>query len=136
MNEQTIPTSAPAASPMLESDARTMAMVINVIAIAGAVLSGGFLGVIGVLVVWLIYRERSALVDHHGKQQLNLAISLTVATAITIVGSIATIGFGAIVLVPLMVAYGIYSIVVSILAAIAAQRGEYYRMSLVWQLVR
>jgi uncharacterized Tic20 family protein len=135
MTEQTIPSPAPAA-PMLESDARTMAMAINVIAIAGAVLSGGFLGVLAVLVVWLIYRERSALVDHHGKQQLNLAISLTVATAITIVGSIATLGLGAIVLVPLMIAYGIYSIVVSILAAIAAQRGEYYRMSIVWQLVR
>ena len=67
---------------MLESDARTWAALVNVAAILGMVLSGGTLTVVAVLVIWLVFKERSALVDFHGKQQMNLTLTTIVAVVV------------------------------------------------------
>jgi len=121
---------------MLESDARLWAMLINLAAVAGAVLSGGMLGLVAVLVIWLVYRERSALIDFHGKQQLNLAITVVLAGIVTFIGALVTFGIGLVVLLPLAIAYGIYVVVISIIAGVAANRGEYYRIPLVIPFVK
>ena len=83
-----------------------------------------------------MYRERSALVDYHGKQQLNLAITVILAGIAAVIGMIATIFVGAIVIIPLMIAYGIYVIVISIIAAVEANKGEYYRIPLVIRFIK
>jgi uncharacterized Tic20 family protein len=114
---------------MLEADARLWAMLINLAAVAGIVLSGGTLSLVAVLVIWLIYRERSALIDFHGKQQLNAMITGVLAVIVAIVGSIITFGIGAFVLIPALIAYGIYILVVSIIAAVEANKGQYYRIA-------
>jgi len=121
---------------MLETDARMWSMLINVASVAGAVLSGGLLGVVGVLVAWLIFRERSALVDFHGKQQLNLNITFVLAGIVAVIGTIVTFGIGFFVFGPLILAYGIYAVVISIMAAIAANRGEYYRIPLLIRFIK
>jgi len=121
---------------MFEADARTWATVVNLAAVAGFVLSGGTLSIIAILLIWLIYRERSALIDFHGKQQTNAAITLLVVTIAAVVGTFATLFIGGIVFIPLLAAYGLYVLVVSILAAVAAHRGEYYRMPLIIRFIR
>ena len=118
-------------APMLESEARTWAMLIHVIAAAALVLSGGFLGFVVPLVLWLIYRERSALVDFHGKQNLNLQLTLLVVSAAAVIIGLVTFMFGFIVTLPLWFAYGVYALVISIVAGVKAYRGEYYRIGLV-----
>ena len=123
-------------APMLEADVRLWAMLINVASIAGAVLTGGLLGVVAVLVIWLIYRERSALIDYHGKQQLNLNISLLGAGIVAVIGTLVTFFIGGFVLIPALIAYGIYLLVVSILAAVAANKGEYYRIPLIVSVIK
>ena len=40
------------------------------------------------------------------------------------------------VLIPLMIAYGIYLIVISIIAAVEANKGEYYRIPLVIRFIK
>jgi len=121
---------------MLEADARMWAMLINVAAVAGAVLTGGTLGIVAILVVWLIFRERSALIDFHGKQQVNFAITMLLFGIAVFVGVLITFGIGAIVLIPAIAAYGIYAFVVSIIAAVAANRGEYYRIPLMIRFIK
>ena len=123
-------------TPMLEADARLWAMLINLAAVAGAVLSGGLLGLVAVLVIWLIYRERSALVDFHGKQQLNLAITVVAAAILFTVAGLVTFFVGWIVLALPVLAYGIYVIVISIMAAVAANKGEYYRIPLIVRFIK
>ena len=123
-------------APMLEADARMWAMLINVAAVAGAVLTGGTLGIVAILVVWLIFRERSALIDFHGKQQVNFAITMLLFGIAVFVGVLITFGIGAIVLIPAIAAYGIYAFVVSIIAAVAANRGEYYRIPLMIRFIK
>ena len=127
---------APQPQPMLEIDARLWSMLINIATVAGAVLSGGLLGVVAVLVIWLIYRERSALVDFHGKQQLNLNITAVLAAIVAVIGMVVTFGFGIFLFGPLILAYGIYVVVISIIAGVAANRGEYYRIPLVISFIK
>jgi len=127
MTEQPQPMQPPAPyqpTPMLEADARMWAMLINLAAVAGLVFTGGTLSVVAVIVIWLIYRERSALVDFHGKQQLNLAITVLIYSIAAVIGILFTFGLSLLALL----AYGIFVIVISILAAVAANKGEYYRI--------
>lgn len=121
---------------MLESEARTWALLLNLAAVAGVLLSGGLLGLVAVLVIWLIFRSRSALIDFHGKQQVNLAISVVVATIAAIVIGIATLFVGFFVTLPLLAAYGVWTVVGSIIAAVKANQGEYYRIALVIPFVK
>ena len=115
-----------APAPMLESEARTMSMLAHLL-----VLVGGF---IPPLVIWLIYKDRSALVDAHGKEQLNFQISLIIYTValyiVSTVAALVTFGIGFILLFPLFLGVGIYALVIVILAAMAANRGQYYRITL------
>jgi uncharacterized Tic20 family protein len=121
---------------MLEADARMWAMLINVAAVAGAILSGGMLGLVAVLVIWLIYRERSALVDFHGKQQVNAGITLVLAGLVAGIGTVITFFIGGFVFIPALIAYGIHLLVISIIAAVAANRGEYYRIPLIVRFIK
>lgn len=139
MTEQPQPASQPAVyqpAPMLEADARLWAMLVNLAAVVGAVLSGGTLSIVAILVIWLIYRERSALVDYHGKQQLNLAITVLIASIVAVIGMVVTLGIGIIFFGPLLIAYGIYVIVISIIAAVEANKGQYYRIPLVIRFIK
>lgn len=123
-------------APMLESEARTISMLIHILAAVAALLSAGMLAFVVPLVMWLIYRERSALVDHHGRLNLNLQLTaLTVAVGGVVLG-IVTWGIGLLVTIPLMIGYGIYMLVMSIIAGVRANNGEYYRIPLVIPFVR
>ncbi|WP_297081317.1 DUF4870 domain-containing protein [uncultured Demequina sp.] len=125
-----VPTGATpyAPRPMLEAEARTWSMLIHVLALAAVVLSGGFLGFVVPLVIWMIFRERSALVDFHGKQNLNLQLTLLVVSVAAVVIGFITVGFGFLLTGPLWLAYGIYALVISIVAAVKASSGQYYRI--------
>ncbi len=121
---------------MLESDARLWSTLLNVATPVGMFLSAGTLSVFAVLIVWLIFRERSALVDFHGKQQLNANITLLVGGIAAMVVGFITLGFGFILTLPAILIYAIYLFVVSIVAAVAANRGEYYQMGGVIRFVK
>ena len=124
------PAPAPAAyapQPMLETDARMVAMLIHLLAAIAAIISAGTLGFVAPLVLWLIYRERSALIDHQGKQNLNLQLTVLVTGAAAwIIGFILLFGLGWIITLPLWGLYALYALIISFVAAMKAQNGEYY----------
>jgi len=121
---------------MLETDARMWAMLVNLATVVGAVLTGGTLTIVAILVIWLVYRERSALIDFHGKQQVNLAITTVLAAIVAGFGTLITFFIGGFVFIPLMITYFIYTVVISIIAAVAANRGEYYKIPLIIRLIK
>lgn len=123
-------------APMLETDARTIAMLVHILAAVAIVLSAGTLAFLVPLVMWLIYRERSALIDFHGKLNLNLQLTMLVVVVAGVVLGIVTIGLGFLVTVPLMAGYGIYALVMSIVAGVRANRGEYSSIPMVIPFVR
>lgn len=115
-----------APAPMLESEARTMSMLAHLLVLVGSFIPP--------LVIWLIYRDRSALVDHHGKEQLNFQISLIIYSiglyVIATFAALVTFGIGMLLVVPVMLALFVLVIVFVIQAAMAANKGLYFRIPL------
>lgn len=73
------------------------------------------------LVMWLAKKEESAYIDDHGREAVNFQISLGVYNIIFSILIFMIVG------IPLLIALQIFSIVVMIIAAMAANRGELYR---------
>lgn len=98
--------------PASSSDERTWSILLHISALAGMVFPLG--NVIGPLLLWIIKKPESALVDRHGKAALNFQISSTIYM----------IGMGLLVLViiglPLLIGYAIFWFIMVILATIRA----------------
>jgi uncharacterized Tic20 family protein len=75
------------------------------------------------LVMWLIRREKSPFIDDHGREAMNFQISLFIYAIGCFVLGLITCGVGMVLWIPLYV-LGIGGM---ILAAMAANKGEYYR---------
>jgi uncharacterized protein len=99
---------------------RTMAMLCH--------LLGIFTGFIGPLVIWLVRKNQSAFIDHHGRESLNFQITLLLVTlglfGMTIVLMFFLVGL---LLLPVLFVLPLIALVFEILAAIAAQRGDWHR---------
>ena len=114
----------------LEPWERTWAMWTHLGTLLAVALSGGLAQFIVPLVIWLSQRDRSAFVGDHAKEALNFQISLFIWAAI---GGLLVLlcGLGLIVLF----AIPIVMIVGCILAAIAGNRGQYYRYPATFRLI-
>ncbi len=75
----------------------------------------------GPLLVWLIKKDQSPFVADQAKEALNFQIAVTIALLISAVSIFVCIG---VILVPVVF---IGSIVFSIIAALEANKGVYYR---------
>ncbi len=81
------------------------------------------------LVMWLIKRKQSRFLDDHGKEAVNFQISLLIYSLIS--GLLVFVLVG----IPMLVAVYLLGMVGSVLAAIAANRGEFYRYPMTIRLV-
>lgn len=121
---------------MLESEARTWAMLAHIIAAAASLMSAGTIAFVAPLIIWLLYKDRSALVGFHGKQNLNLQITTLVYLAGATVLGIVTLGIGFIITLPLWGLYALYAFIISIVAGVRAYNGEYYNIPLVIRFIK
>jgi uncharacterized Tic20 family protein len=86
--------------------------------------------VLGPLVIWLTWRERSAFVASQAKEALNF--NLTVALAALVCLALVLVGFG----VPLLVALFLGWLGFTLLAAVRASEGIDFRYPVSLRLVR
>ncbi len=108
------------------NEERTYGMVIHLSALAAYVVPA--LGaVLGPLVAWLVWKDKSAYADDQGKEAINFQLSLFTISAALIVSSIVTLGLGFIVTGPILGALAVAQVVFIVLATIAASKGEKYR---------
>ncbi|MBC8126379.1 MAG: DUF4870 domain-containing protein [Gloeobacteraceae cyanobacterium ES-bin-144] len=95
-----------------------------------------FTGFLGPLVLWLVKKDSSAFVAHHGREALNFQITLLLVMlglgAVTVVLMMVVIGF---LLLPLLFVLPILALVAEILAAVSAQKGEWHRYPCCLRLV-
>jgi uncharacterized Tic20 family protein len=105
-------------APMSQSDERMWGMFAHLAPFVGALVGLPFLGA---LVVYLVYKDRSAFVRGHALESLNFQLTLLIGYLISVVLFIVVIGFFTAAVI------GIASIVFQILGAVAANRGEEYR---------
>lgn len=88
-----------------------------------------FANVILPLVIWMVKKDTSALVNDQGKEALNFQITMMIGYAICIPLVFVLIG------IPAIAALGIYHIVFSIVAAIKSNEGQAYRYPYTLRLV-
>lgn len=89
-----------------------------------------FTTIIAPLIIWLIKKDESDLVDFHGKEYFNLFLSYTIYGIVSGILMIVIIGF---ILAPIV---AILLFIFTILGAIKAYQGEYYEFPLVIRFFR
>jgi uncharacterized Tic20 family protein len=118
----------PGAPGTVSDEDRTLSMLCH--------LLGILTGFLGPLVLWLVKKDSSPFLDHHGREALNFQITVMLVMlalgSVTFVLMFFIIG---ILLVPVMMIVGILALVAEIIAAIAAQKGEWHRYPFCLRLV-
>lgn len=92
-------------------------------------LGGALFSIIPALVVWLWKKDENAYIGEQSREALNFQITVLLAQAISSVLVFILIGFA------LLGAIWLANIVLSILAAIAASKGEQYRYPFALRLI-
>ncbi len=95
----------------------------------------GYIGIplaniLGPLIIWLIKKDEMPFVDDQGKEALNFNITVFIAILICIPLIFVIIG------IFLMIAIGIAHLVLTVVAAIKANSGEYYRYPLTIRMIK
>jgi hypothetical protein len=93
------------------SDDRMLAMFCHL----GGVLGGFLLP----LIIWLVKKDESSYIDHHGKESLNFQLTMMIGYLFALPLAFCTFGITALAIFALIVTF-------SIIAAMAANRGEKY----------
>jgi uncharacterized Tic20 family protein len=109
----TTPPPAAAPQPVSPSDEKTWSILSHV--------GGIILGFLGPLIVFLIYKDRSAVIRQHAVAALNFQLTLLIGWIIGYILLIVLIG-GLI-----LAAVGVVSLIFGIIAAIAANEGRPYK---------
>ena len=105
---------------------RTWGMIAHLAPFAGGLIGLPF---VGALVVFLMYKDRSPFVRRHALESLNFQITLLIGYLISFVLMLVLVGF---VLLGIL---AIASIVLQIMAAVAANRGDEYRYPFTLRLI-
>ncbi len=106
---------------LVSNDERTMALLMHLLTLVS--------GFIGPLILWLVKRDESPFLDHHGKEALNFQISLIFYWIGTIIAMLFLIGL---LIIPILL---IVQLLFPILAAVAGNRGDYYRYPLTLRII-
>lgn len=88
-----------------------------------------FANIIVPMVIWMVKRDQSPLVNDQGKEALNFQITMMIGYAVCVPLFFVLIG------IPLAIALGIYHLVFSIVAAIKSYEGQAYRYPFAFRLI-
>jgi hypothetical protein len=122
---------------MLESTARSLSMWTHLGPLLASLV--GIPGIITALVFWLIGKDKSALVDHNGKESMNFQLSLLIVSlgsgVVFTVLTVVTLGFGLLLIIPAVLVALVFIIMWQIQGSIAANNGQYYRYPMNWRMI-
>lgn len=110
------------------SDERMWGMLCHLSTFAGYLIPFG--NIVGPLIIWMIKKDEYAFVDDQGKEALNFQISVTIYSFVSIILIFVIVGM---LLLPAVI---IFDLVMTIIAAVKANGGEYYRYPLTIRFVK
>ncbi len=113
-----------------DKDERLWATFTHLAAFAG-LLGVPFGSIIGPLVLWLIKKNDMPFVDYSGKEALNFQISIT----IYMIASTPLLCGGPLILLA-VIPLAIVGVIFTIIAAIKANNGEYYRYPITIRIIK
>ena len=116
--------------PLTPENERLWATLTHVSALIGIVVGVGTIGWLGPLIIFLVLKDRSPFVREHAATTLNFQITMAIAAIVAVFLWIVLVGF--------LITAAIYviTIVFSIIAAIAANKGQPYTYPLSLKLIR
>jgi uncharacterized Tic20 family protein len=112
---------------LAKQEERSLGLACHLLAFVGMVFPFG--NILGPLVIWLVKKDDSAFVDDQGKEALNFNITISIAGFVAFLLTFVVIGA---FLLPII---GIFWLVMTIVAAVKANGGEYYRYPLTLRLL-
>lgn len=113
--------------------ARDWAMIAHLSALVG-LLGNGIGFVLGPLAVWLWKRDDDEFIKHQALEALNFQLTMLIAVVASLLLMFTIVG-----LVPgiiLLLLIGALMVIMPIVAAVSAKRGEQYRYPFSWRLVK
>lgn len=116
--------------PAVTDDQRTYTLLMH-LSLLGASVIGPFTILIPII-MWQMKKDESAFVDDHGREAVNFQISMMIYSVLGAVLAVITLGLAAILVVPFVT---VLSIVGMIMAALAANRSEYFRYPMTLRLL-
>lgn len=120
----------PSAPVSTSSDDRLWAMLAHLSAVIAAVVSAGWLTILGPLIVWLAKKDSSPFVRNAAAGAFNFTLTMWLTS---LIGWILTITLiGAVIGIPLIIIGSLGSIILGIVGAIKSWGGETYTYP--WQV--
>lgn len=119
------PPPAPVAPPVddrIPPAERQLAMLTHLLALANYIAFPA--GLLAVLVLWLVKKDDSPALDRVGREVLNFNLSMLLYGIVSVILVFVLIGIG------LLIALWVFGLVVTIIAAVRASDGHYYRYPL------
>jgi uncharacterized Tic20 family protein len=117
-------------TPMNPNEERTWGMLSHGITLAVTVVSGGTLGFVTALVIYLMVKDRGPFVRHHSANALNVQIVAGIVMLISIPLMFVLVGFLT------FAAAWVFAVVVHIIGAVKANNGEWYTPPLTPQIAK
>jgi uncharacterized Tic20 family protein len=114
------------ATALSDSEEKTWAILAHLSAPVAALLSAGLLNFVGPLVIWAIFKDRSAKVRHASAGAFNFNLTLWIVYAVLVVLSVVSLGLLLIITIPVGLVIWVVSMVLHVLAAVKASNGEVY----------
>lgn len=108
--------------PLSPSDEKMWATLVHI--------GGIFFGFIPALIGYLVLKDRGPLVRQHTGSALNFQLTMLIAYGVGLLLLIVFIGF------LIVMAVSVVVIIFSILAAVAANKGEYYQYPLAFKFIK
>lgn len=109
----------------------TIAMLAHLLGAVG-LLGGVVGGMVGPVVIWLIYRKDSAYIEHHAREATNFQLTIVAILA----GCFLVTGLTCGLLLPKMLIPVIMQLVFGIIATIAAKSGQWYRYPICLRMLK
>ncbi len=112
----------------IDKQSRTTGLFCHLGAFAGYLIPLG--NIIAPLIIWLVKKEEMPFVEDQGKESLNFQISMTIYFICSALLYIVVIG------IVLMFSLVVFNIVMVIIAAVKANKGEKYRYPLTIRFIK
>lgn len=121
------------------SDSRMWSMFAHLSAVLGYVIGAGFLGWVGPLVIFLVYKDRDRFIRYNAAEALNAAIATVIAEVVLgiVLGifAVITLGIGSLAL-PLVWVPALLHVIFAIIGAVKTNQGLWWNYPINIRLVR